>query len=583
MYKIYVSAPINRHVPNTTQEAEALTEERTTVDKQVEVSPRQNPDTPIPLCNGRGFKRLMQFGLAWLERHQQAINALNVYPVPDGDTGTNMLLTMQSANQEIQDSPEEEVGIIAQKVAHGALMGARGNSGVILSQIFRGFARALEGVAAFDTVQFASALREAAATAYKGVIKPVEGTMLTVAREAAEASVSAAASSRDLRYVLEQVAHEARESVMRTPTLLPVLAEAGVVDAGGQGLVTILDGMLRYVKGEQVDIDTEFAAAVDLRPLHVDKEEGYGYDVQFIIQGEGLDVEEIRGAIASMGECALVVGDSRAVKVHVHSPEPGTPLNYGASRGSLSRVVVENMQEQYQDFILSKAQQPIAPAEPLGGIGTVVVAPGPGLIQVFESLGASAVVSGGQTMNPSTEDLLKGVEGIPSNDVIILPNNKNIIMAAEQVKALSTKNVEVVHTTTVPQGISALLALNYQADLAANAQVMEEAATTIETIEITTAVRSVQINGIFVQEGEVIGLVDGVLQVKGTSPAHVTLAALRQIDAESHEIVTIYYGESVTSDEAQQLADEIKTEYPEQEVEVVDGGQPHYYYILSAE
>jgi DAK2 domain fusion protein YloV len=560
-----------------------LTDERTITDEYVEGSPRQNPDAPIPLCDGRGFGRLMQFGLAWLERHQQAINALNVYPVPDGDTGTNMLLTMQSAYQEIQDSPEEEVSIIAQKVAHGALMGARGNSGVILSQIFRGFARALEGLTAFDTVRFASALREAAATAYKGVIKPVEGTMLTVAREAAEASVSAAASSRDLRYVLEQVVHEAKASVMRTPTLLPVLAEAGVVDAGGQGLVVILEGMLRYAKGEQVDIDMELAAAVDLQPFHLGKEEGYGYDIQFIIHGEGLDVDEIRGAIASMGESVLVVGDSRVAKVHLHSPEPGTPLNYGASHGSLSRVIVENMQEQYQDFILSKAKQPVAPAEPLGGIGTVVVAPGPGLMQVFESLGASAVVSGGQTMNPSTEALLKAVEGVPSQDVIILPNNKNIIMAAEQAKALSAKNVEVVRTITVPQGISALLALNYQADLATNARLMEEAAMTIETIEITAAVRSVQINGIFVQEGEMIGLINDVLQVKGVSPTQVTLAALGQIDAESYEIVTVYYGESVPADEAQQLADEIKAQYPEQEVELVDGGQPHYYYILSAE
>jgi fatty acid kinase len=560
-----------------------LTDERTITNKNVEVSPRHNPDAPASLCNGRGFQRLIQFGLAWLERHQQAINALNVYPVPDGDTGTNMLLTMQSAYQEIQSSPEEEVSLIAQKVAHGALMGARGNSGVILSQIFRGFARALEGVAAFDTVQFASALREAAATAYKGVIKPVEGTMLTVAREAAEASVVAAASSQDLSYVLEQVVREARASVLRTPTLLPVLAEAGVVDAGGQGLVIILEGMLRYAKGEQVEMDTDLAAAVDLRPVRLEKEEEYGYDVQFIIHGEGLNIEEIRESIAAMGDSALVVGDSRAVKVHVHSPDPGTPLAYGASRGSLSRVIVENMQEQYQDFIRSKAQPPIAPAEPLCGIGTVVVAPGQGLRQVFESLGASAVVSGGQTMNPSTEDLLKAVEGVASNDVIILPNNKNIIMAAEQTKVLSEKHIEVVRTISVPQGITALLALNYQADLATNTRVMEEAATTIETIEITTAVRSVQINGFFVQEGEVIGLVNGVLQVKGVSPAQATLAALEQIDAGQYEIVTIYYGESVTADEAQQLADEIKARYPEQEVEVVDGGQPHYYYILSAE
>jgi uncharacterized protein len=540
-------------------------------------------ETPAKYCDGRGLKRLIEAGLAWLERHQQVINALNVYPVPDGDTGTNMLLTMQSAYREIQVSPEEEVGIIAQKVAHGALMGARGNSGVILSQIFRGFARALEGVDAFDTVGFAAALREAATTAYKGVIKPVEGTILTVAREAAEAAVGAAASSDSLTYVLAQVVHEARESVTRTPSLLPVLAEAGVVDAGGQGLHIILEGMLRYTRGEQLSVDTELAAAMDLQALHADGEEGYGYDVQFIIHGERLDVGEIREKIASLGDSALVVGDSRAVKVHVHTPEPGTPINYGASLGSLSRVIIENMQEQYQDFILSKAQKPAMQPELPARIGTVVVAPGPGLVSVFESLGASVVVSGGQTMNPSTEELLKAVESVSSDGVILLPNNKNIIMAAEQTRELCDKSIEVVPTITVPQGIAALLALNHQADVETNARIMAEAAKNIETIEITTAVRSVQINGMYVEEGEVIGLVNGKLRLKGNVPAEVAMSALEDVDTEDYEIVTVYYGETVAADEAEALSGEISQRYPEQEIEVIDGGQPHYHYIISVE
>jgi DAK2 domain fusion protein YloV len=560
-----------------------LTDERDTADYMLALSPREDPEAPLPYCDGRGFKRLMGFGLAWLERHQEAINALNVYPVPDGDTGTNMLLTMQAAYKEIHDSPEADVDAISRKVAHGALMGARGNSGVILSQIFRGFAHALEGIEAFDTVQFAAALQEASTMAYKGVIKPVEGTMLTVARETADASVAAAASSRDLRYVLELAVHEARESVTRTPTLLPVLAEAGVVDAGGQGLLVILEGMLRYAKGEQVEVDAELEAAVHLHPLHLDGEEGYGYDIQFVVHGEALQVEEIRDKIATFGDCALVVGDSRAVKVHVHSPEPGTPLNYGASLGSLSRVIIENMQEQYQDFILSKAQQPAAPETPICGIGTVVVAPGPGLAQVFESLGASVVVSGGQTMNPSTEDLLQAAESVACDEVIILPNNRNIIMAAEQVSTLTEKRIEVVRTTSVPQGITALLALNYQADLATNTEIMTEAAQDIETAEITTAVRSVQIDGIPVQEGEVIGLVNGKLKARGDSPGQVTVDVLAEMQVDNFEIITLYYGESITPDEAQKLADQIEERFPEQEVEVVDGGQPHYFYILSAE
>jgi DAK2 domain fusion protein YloV len=543
----------------------------------------RRPTGPIQFCDGRGLKRLMGAGLAWLERHQQAINALNVYPVPDGDTGTNMLLTMQSAYREIQNSPEPEVGLIAQRVAHGALMGARGNSGVILSQIFRGFARSLEDIDRFDTVQFAAAMREAATTAYKGVIKPVEGTILTVTREAAEAAVAAAAGSQDLTQVLKQVVSAARESVARTPALLAVLADAGVVDAGGQGLFVILEGMLRYARGERLTVNGDLAAAMDLQSLHLDHEGGYGYDIQFVLHGDGLNLDEIRAKIASLGDCALVVGDSRAVKVHVHSLEPGTPLNYGVSLGSLSRVIVENMQEQYQEFILSKAQKPLAPPAPPSGIGTVIVAPGPGLTTVFESLGASAVVSGGQSMNPSTEELLHAVDGVPCDDVILLPNNKNILLAAEQAKALSEKNLQVVPTITIPQGISALLALNYQADLETNARIMAEAAQFIKTIEITTAVRSVQINGIDVHKGEVIGLIDGSLKVKGQEPNEVVKQALEQIGTQEYEIITVYYGEPVTPAQADVMSDIISGLYPDQEIEVIDGGQPHYHYILSVE
>jgi len=411
----------------------------------------------------------------------------------------------------------------------------------------------------------------------------VEGTILTVARESADAAARAATASRDLRYVLDQIVREARASVSRTPTLLKVLAEAGVVDAGGQGLLTLLEGMLRHLQGEQIEIDHALVAAVDLHALHPDNEEGYGYDVQFIIHGEGLNVEEIRDRISAMGESALIVGDSRAIKVHVHAPDPGPAISYGASVGSLSRVIVENMQEQYQGFIMSKSQAPAAPEQPLSGIGTVTVTPGPGLSKVFESLGASAIVSGGQTMNPSTEDLLQAVERIPADEVIILPNNKNIVMAAEQAKLLSEKKVEVVRTASVPQGIAALLALNYQADLETNARLMAEAIESVGTAEVTTAIRSAQIDGIQVREGETIGLINGKLEVKGASPEEVILAALARMNADECEIVTLYYGEAVDEDTAQELAAAIANAYPHQEVEVVDGGQPHYPYILSVE
>jgi DAK2 domain fusion protein YloV len=512
-----------------------------------------------------------------------AINSLNVFPVPDGDTGTNMLLTMQAALEEIANSPEPSVSAIAHAAAHGALMGARGNSGVILSQILRGVARSLDKEGEFTASGLASAMREATSTAYKGVIKPVEGTILTVVREATEAAVTAAAEEEDLRLVLEKVVNEAKESVARTPSLLSVLAEAGVVDAGGQGLFIILEGMLRYIRGETVEVDFALETAVD---LHLPSEGEYGYDVQFVIQGQDLNLEEIRDTIAAMGESTLVVGDSTTVKVHVHTEEPGTPVNYGASVGSLSKITVENMQEQYQEFILSQAQPSVTSpmtSEEVCDIATVVVAQGPGLVRVFESLGASAVVPGGQTMNPSTEELLKAAENLRTDQVIILPNNANIILAAQQAQKLSEKNIRIVPTRTIPQGVSALLAFNYQADLDTNAGVMERAAGEVQTVEITIATRSVQLNGVDVKKGEAIGLLNDTLAASGSSPERVIEDVLRQMKAEEYEIITIYYGENVTQGEAEALAATINQDYPEQEIELVNGGQPHYPYIISAE
>ncbi|HHS98539.1 MAG TPA: DAK2 domain-containing protein, partial [Chloroflexi bacterium] len=313
------------------------------------------------VVDGQEFKEWVRAGLGWLQHHQEAINALNVFPVPDGDTGTNMVLTMQSAWNEVSRSPEREVGTIAHKVAHGALMGARGNSGVILSQIWRGMARSLDGKEVMTGEDLAAALKEGAETAYKGVIRPVEGTILTVAREVAEAASEAVRHSEDLVYLLEHIVHRARDAVARTPSLLPVLAEAGVVDAGGQGLYVILEGMLRYLRGESVAEDLGLIRAVDLTataPAPAE-EEGYGYDVQFIIVGDGLDVETIRRDIDAMGECALVVGDPSAVKVHVHVPDPGVPISYAVKLGSLRDVVVEDMQAQYQEFVMGREQPPV--------------------------------------------------------------------------------------------------------------------------------------------------------------------------------------------------------------------------------
>jgi DAK2 domain fusion protein YloV len=422
-------------------------------------------------------------------------------------------------------------------------------------------------------------MTEASATAYKGVIKPVEGTILTVAREAAEAAVAAAEERNDLLYVLERTVMEARHSVARTPSLLSVLAEAGVVDAGGQGLFVILEGALRFLQGVAMEAAPELTAAADLR---VFEGEEYGYDTQFIIQGENLNVEEIREAVVAMGDSVLVVGDSHTVKVHVHTNEPGTPLNYGASLGSLRDIVIENMQEQYQEFIRDQTRPPLIAGE-LSDTAIVVVAPGQGLTRVFESLGVSAVVPGGQTMNPSTQEILKAIEGLNAEKVIFLPNNNNIIMAARQARELSQKEVVVVPTQTVPQGISAVLAFNYQADLETNAQIMEQASHGVQTAEITTATRDAQINGVSVKAGEIIGLLGGELTASGSTLAEVVQEMLRQMKADEQEIITMYYGGGIVGAEAEKLADEIRASYPDQEVELVDGGQPHYHYILSAE
>jgi len=537
---------------------------------------------PILACDGQGLKRLLNASLVWMEQHTAVINSLNVFPVPDGDTGTNMYLTLQAACQEIASSPEREAGAIAQHASRGALMGARGNSGVILSQILRGFAQGLKDKEDFNAVEFAEALASGSTVAYPAVIKPVEGTILTVVRESSEAAVEVSEQLCDLRDLFEYLLHAAQESVTRTPHLLPVLREAGVVDAGGQGLFVILEGMSKCLHGEDMHSDHALSNAVDLQAGG--PEAGYGYDIQYIIQGENMDVAEIRAAISAMGDCPLVVGDSTTIKVHVHSPTPGDPLNYGALHGSLSRVIIENMQEQYQEFIMGQAS-PVLPSEdtPELDTATVVVSPGPGLDKVYESLGANVIVSGGQTMNPSIELLLQAIEDVPAPDVIVLPNNSNIILAAQQAQALSEKRVRVIPTKTVPQGVSALLAYNYGGDLDDIARSMERSIEDVVTIEITTAVRDVSLNGLSVEEGQIIGLLDGDLVAAGATIETVVHEVLQRIDIDNMEILTFYYGETVEQEQAEALTEALAEQYADLEIEVVQGGQPHYHYIISVE
>jgi hypothetical protein len=549
-----------------------------------EASPETRPADPLPpieSIGGQELKQLFAASTAWLERHSAYINSLNVFPVPDGDSGTNMLLTMQAAQKEVNALPDHSAAAICAALSHGALLGARGNSGVILSQIIRGFARAVDKRERIDANDFAVAMVEGSRTAYKGVVKPVEGTILTVCREAADAAMLANAQSKDLRHVLTKTVEAARVSVVRTPLLLPVLKEAGVVDAGGQGLLVILEGALKYLNGEPMDLAAVGQGAQALE--HIAREEGWGFDIQFHIRGKELDVDAIRDQIASMGESALIVGDANLIKVHVHAPTPGAILDYGCALGTITNVVVENMQEQYIDFMAGQTARPPVSAEEIAGMTTVAVAPGPGLARVFESLGVGAIISGGQTMNPSTEDILKAIGAAKTDKVIVLPNNKNIILAAEQAKQLTEKMVAIVPTTTVPQGISALLAFNFQNDLDTNVKAMSAAAKHIKTLEITTATRSAKFDGVEVKEGQVIALIDDVLAAAGEDHAALTLQVLKQMETDEAEIVTVYYGDSISAREAETLGERIRKSFPNQEIEIVSGGQPHYHYIISVE
>ena len=546
--------------------------------------------TDASVVDGERFKRLVYAGLVWLRQHQEEINALNVFPVPDGDTGTNMVLTMQAAWEEVAGVDENNVGKVAHRVAHGALMGARGNSGVILSQIWRGMARHLDNKEWLTASDLAAALEEGVRTAYKGVIRPVEGTILTVAREAAEEATLAAGRTTDLSVVLERAVRRAWDALARTPDLLPVLAEAGVVDAGGQGLCVILEGMMRTLRGEVMGESAAVATTV-MGPAFAAEavpEEEYGYDVQFLIVGQNLDVEAIRRDIDAMGTSTLVVGDSETVKVHVHVPDPGVPLSYAVRLGSLRDVVVEDMQAQYREFVRAREQARPAPAMMVSGappreVGVVAVVSGDGLEKVFMSLGASAVVPGGQTMNPSTEEILRVVESLPTPKVVILPNNGNIILAARQAQELSQKEVVVVPTRSIPQGVAALLAFNHQAGLEENAETMERAAREVHTGEVTTATRDASLNGVQVRQGQIIGLQDDQLVVSGDTVDEVVEALLDRMGVADLEIVTLYYGAGVRQEEAEALAARLQEKYPDQTFEVVYGGQPHYFYILSAE
>ena len=521
----------------------------------------------------------------WLEQHAESVNALNVFPVPDGDTGTNMSLTLSGAVQDVAADPS--CAIVADQIKYWATMRGRGNSGIILSQVLRGMAQGLAGHERMGSAELAAGLVQGSATAYKAVMKPVEGTMLTVIREASGAAQEAAAGEASLETVLDAAVQGAQASVERTPELLKTLRDAGVVDAGGQGLFLILEGILRYARGEPTELagaPEHEQRAIAFKDIH--GADDFGYCTNFIVHGSGMPFDEIRETIAAMGQSAVIVGDEALIKVHVHLLRPGDALNYAVGFGALAQIEITNMDLQRE--ALHRAAQATTGApdlheEPVAAIGVVAVAPGPGFEAIFRSLNVDAVVGGGQTMNPSTEDLLAAIERLPQHEVIVLPNNSNIIMAARQATQVSTKHVEVVPTKTIPQGIAAKLSFNYQANLQENVQAMTSAIHQVRTAEVTNAVRDASVDGIEVRAGQTIGLLDGDLITAGDQREQVVDDLLQRMQLEDHEIVTIYYGRSVERADAEALAGRIHERFADVEIEVQAGGQPLYDYIISAE
>jgi fatty acid kinase len=546
----------------------------------------------IVACDGHLLKQMTQAGLAWLETHQEVVNRLNVFPVPDGDTGTNMYLTMQKAFDAIADKDEANVGKVSSAIAQGALMGARGNSGVILSQWWRGFADALDGQATFDGPLFASACKKAVERAYQAVVQPVEGTILTVTRQSMEAVTERSHNENHLDLLFETKVQAAYDALKLTPELLPVLKAAGVVDSGGQGWTFIIEGMLRMMRGEELQIRPSNAVSIQEHDwkdaLEPEDEEGYGYDVQFLMHGENMDVNGVRKAISDMGWSTLVVGDSRLIKVHVHVHDPSVPIGYAIQRGAaLDDVVVENMQRQYESYVVERqAREALEDApHPVEGVAVVAVAAGDGICRMFtRDLGAAYVIGGGQTMNPSTEDFLLAIKALPNDDIILLPNNPNIILAARQAASLAEgKQVRVVPSRSVPQGVAAMLEYDASSALADLTETMLNALNNVITGEVTTATRSVSLDGVTAHEGQYIGLIDDKLEAAGDDLTSVVKALLAKAGADKRELVTLYYGDTISQDDADALVAALSTQFSEMEFQTVNGGQPLYPYIISVE
>jgi DAK2 domain fusion protein YloV len=545
---------------------------------------------PVYTIDGQELKELFYAALVWLKNHQPLINSLNVFPVPDGDTGTNMFLTMQSAYNEISNTEERNLGKVIHMIAQGALMGARGNSGVILSQILRGFARVLDENETLDAETLVKAFAESRNTAYKGVVRPVEGTILTVSKDIARAAEEAQAETNDLVEILRKVVKASEISVINTPNLLPILKQAGVVDSGGKGLSIILEGMLRSATDQSLDVDESqrMEAPVDLNAvkfasLHEEIEEGQDFEIVVDFKPEGeLDLQRFYEELGRIGTSIQVGEGDELYRMHIHVPTENRfqPIDLVSKYGSVQKVYIENLLEQMGQS--EKVEDFSNPIED-GQIAVISVSPGKGISRIFKSLGVANIVSGGQTMNPSTNDLYQSFADLNTDKVIILPNNKNIILAAEAARKLSDKKVAVIPTKNIPQGMVACLRLNPNGDFDEIVEEMKESLDEVEAGEITTATRSIEINGLKVKEGEVIAILNGDLVDSSDSVLKACSNLLKKAETDEREHITIFYGEDTTRELVEEVTQLIHTEYPDHEVEVHEGGQPHYQFILSIE
>ncbi|MBR3691556.1 MAG: DAK2 domain-containing protein [Clostridia bacterium] len=539
--------------------------------------------------DGADFRQMLGNAAANVENHKIPLNELNVFPVPDGDTGTNMTMTITAASREVCQMSDARVGKVAEKTASMLLRSARGNSGVILSLLFRGFARGLKDCDKADAVRFAAALKDGVQAAYGAVMRPAEGTILTVSRMAAEEAARAAAETEDVETVLDRTLTAGREALAQTKFQNPVLTKADVVDAGGQGWILVLEGFLAALRGQTIESRGEGEEKSANAFENFETEDiNFTYCTEFIVmraQNSG-DPLRLRAYLESIGDCVVVVDDDEIIKVHVHTNNPGLAIEEGLKFGPLTSMKIENMKEQHTEKLSMSEMEPVTEekiAAPEKRYGFAVVAAGEGVAQLFRDLGADFVVEGGQTMNPSTEDILKAVNATPAEIVIVLPNNKNIIMAAQQVQALTEKQVVVLETKTIPQGVSAMLSFDLEASPEDNAANMTDAFKSVRTAQITYAARDSNFDGLDIHEGDYLALAEGKMCYTGADLSEAMRSVIAYLSAENAEFYTVYRGEDATEDRNAIVEEMLAAALPEAEVNVLDGGQPVYYYMISAE